>query len=221
MRDRLGKRRRSQRPCSDDYNSVSGKGPGFCADDLDVRVGADAARHFFAETFAVNGERRACRHRDAVGDIDEQRAAAPQFFFEHEGRGSRLIGFERIGADDFAQVGGAMRRRRACRAHFVKADLRAALCGLPRGFAARQSAADDGDAFVSHFSSPSYNPLNIQTLRLEASQVYRAWRVWQVWRVPEAFIFRLARLHESVISDSLQSSILHWRSMAINWRALL
>src|SRR5690348_8212677 len=54
-------------------------------------------------------------------------------------------------------MGGAVRRRGARRTHFVKADLGAALGGLPRGFAACQPAADDRDWFVSHSCQLSYH----------------------------------------------------------------
>jgi hypothetical protein len=76
-------------------------------------------------------------------NADEQRSAATQLFFEKIRRGARLIGLERIRADDFGEVVGLMSGSRPRGTHLVQANFYPALGGLPGGFGARETSADD------------------------------------------------------------------------------
>ena len=83
---------------------------------------------------AIDCQRRARRHAGRRGGFQDQRPTAPQFFFEKIRRRARLVGFQRIRADDLSEPVRAVRRRPFARAHFIQKHTGACLRRLPRGF---------------------------------------------------------------------------------------
>ena len=137
---------RGQRAGRDDHIvPILGRKPrDLAALERDERMGEDRRLDGFREAVAIDGERAAGRHLMGVGACDHDRAQRAHLAMEDaDGVGRGIVGAERIGADEFGEVGGLVRRGRPDRTHLVQYDRDAGLRRLPRGFRAGQPAADD------------------------------------------------------------------------------
>jgi hypothetical protein len=88
------------------------------------------------ELDAVDGEGVAGGDGGGVGVGEQEGAGAAHLLLEQPGRGVFGLGLERVGADEFGEVGGLVGFGGAVRAHLVEVDLAAAAGGLQGGFGA-------------------------------------------------------------------------------------
>ena len=107
---------------------------------------------------AVDRERAAGRHLVGVGRAHDQRAE-PAHLLVQEPDGalrSRIVGAERVGADQFGKLSGLVRGGRADRPHLVQHHGHAAARDLPGGLGAGEAAADDMNGSRDGHESGSY-----------------------------------------------------------------
>ena len=113
----------------------------------------DRVGHAGRKLLAIDGERRAGRHADAVGDAHDERSEAAHLFLEQADGVVELVAAERIAADELREMIGLVHGRRPCGAHFVERDGHAHGCRLPGRFRAGQSAANDSNHSDDHSGS--------------------------------------------------------------------
>ena len=113
--------------------------------DGDSGLGCDAGGNAAGELDAVNGEGVAGGNGGGVGLGEEDGAGAAHLLLEEPRRGVLRLGLERVGADQFGEVGGLVGLGGASGAHLVERDLAAEGCGLKRSLWASQSSADNPD----------------------------------------------------------------------------
>ena len=119
--------------------------------DRDQRVLRELARDRGRETIAVDGERAAGRQLVGVAGSHDQRAGAAHLLVQQADRvGGRVVGAERVGADELGQAVRLVRLGGAHGPHLVQHDGDAGLRDLPGGLRAREAAADDVDGGVRH-----------------------------------------------------------------------
>ena len=108
----------------------------------------ERGRHSLRKSVAVDRQRAACRKLVAVAHRHDQRAGAPHLGVKQpDGVRLRIVGAERIGADQLSEILGLVRRRRHRRPHLVQHDRHAGFGELPGGLRAGKSAADDVNEF--------------------------------------------------------------------------
>ena len=90
--------------------------------DGDAGFGFDAGGDAAGELDAVDGEGVAGGNGGGVGFGEQDRAGAAHLLLQQPGRGVFGLGFERVGADQFGEVGGLVRLGGAGRAHLVELD---------------------------------------------------------------------------------------------------
>ena len=79
-----------------------------------------------------------------VGASHDERAERPHLAMQNADRvGRGVVGPERVGADQFGQMAGAVRGGLANRTHFMQHDRDAGLRRLPRRLRTGEAAADD------------------------------------------------------------------------------
>ena len=122
----------------------------FLADHANGGLGGDGRGDAPRELHAIDGQRMARRHRGFIGDAQQGRAAPPHLLLQQPGSGVGRFALERIGADQFAELGrlvsrGEPRLSVDHGAHLVQVDL-AAEPGRGQGrLRAGQPAAYDAD----------------------------------------------------------------------------
>ena len=98
---------------------------------------------------AVDRERAAGRHLVGVGRAHDQRAEPAHLGVQQaDGVVVRVVGAERVRADELGEAVGLVRGGRAQRPHLVQHDRHAGLRELPGGLRAGEAAADDMDRLV-------------------------------------------------------------------------
>ena len=123
----------------------------FFAADSDARLGGDGFGYAAGELDAVDSQRMACGNGGLVGEGDEARAGAAHLLLEQPGGGVGRFTLERVGADQFAELSGLVRRGEdglavgICPAHLVELDFAAEAGGGKRGLRTGEAAADDAD----------------------------------------------------------------------------
>ncbi len=147
--DRIGERRRGQRPGRNDHAvPVLGRQPGdFAAVDCDQRMIFERGRVIGRGKFhAIDRERAARRHLVGVGRAHDQRPEPAHLFVQQADRvGVGGIGAEGIGADELGQAFRLVRGGHSDRPHLVQHDGHAAARDLPGRFGPGETAADDVD----------------------------------------------------------------------------
>jgi hypothetical protein len=93
--------------------------------------------------FTIHGQRRAGGNSGRGRRFHHQRVSAAQFLLKQVRRGTGFVGLQRIRADNFGKLIGAVRRRLLHRPHLEQAHTRAAVCRLPGSFDTCEPAADD------------------------------------------------------------------------------
>jgi hypothetical protein len=120
------------------------QGGDFAALQANQRLCLNQAGDVGAEAGAVHGQGFAGRYAGVVCGQHGQAAQGAQFVFQRAHSAGRVIGAQRIGADQFGQVGVGVGRRKAQGLHFKQG---AGHSGTGQGhgaFAAGQPSADDG-----------------------------------------------------------------------------
>ena len=110
---------------------------------MNARLARNPRLHQLRKPHPVDRERRSRRHRGFARAGDDQRADARQLFLEQADRILQRRAAQRVAAHELGERAGAMRRSAASGAHLEKVDLDAAARGLPRRFAAGESASDN------------------------------------------------------------------------------
>ena len=143
--DRGGEGRRSQRPGGDDDAvPIVGRGSDFAALDANVRIAGDRRLDRGGKAVAIDRQRAAGGHLVGVGGAHDQRTKRAHLAVDDADRVvQRVVGTERIGADELGEALGAVRFGAAQRAHFVQDDGDVGLGDLPSRLAAGEPAADD------------------------------------------------------------------------------
>ena len=113
------------------------------AHERDARMRRDRIRHAAEKPLAIDGERGAGRHAGRVGGAHDDRAEPPHLLLQQTDRVIEFVAAKGIAADEFGELIGLVDRGGAHRPHLVNGDRHTAFGRLPRGFAARQTAADD------------------------------------------------------------------------------
>ena len=123
------------------------------ANDRDVRMGFERRGDVFRETFAVDCQGAASRHRMLAALGDDQAIGPAHFFMQHaDSVGCMIVGAERVGADEFCQLVGLVGLGSAHAAHLMDDDGHAHVRGLPGCFGPGHAAANDVDRFDAHSS---------------------------------------------------------------------
>jgi hypothetical protein len=146
-RERVG----CQRSRGDD-DGTSGAGryaPDFFANDCDERMRGDRPRDLGGKTLAIDRQGGARRHTRVVRGAHDQRTKPPHLLLQQADGVIELVTAKGIAADELREAIRFVHGRRPQRAHLVEADGNARGGSLPRGFAACQTAADDGDQAFS------------------------------------------------------------------------
>ena len=151
-----------------------GRGCDFFANDANARLGGDGLGDAARKLDAIDGQGVAGGDGGFVGKAQESGAGAAHLLLEQPGRGVGRLALERVGADQFAEVGGLVRRREPRLtvddgAHLVEVDLAAEARGGQRGFGAGQAAAND--------ANPHWDLLGGQ-LRFAVSTLRQSLRGW-------------------------------------------
>ena len=115
----------------------------FLPNQFDVGVIGYRFGHVCGKPGAIDGKSAARGHANPVGDLNENRALPPQFFFQEPRCVVGLVGFQRVAADDFGKMFAAMCRSLPHRPHFIQAYRQTVARNLPGGFGSCQAAADD------------------------------------------------------------------------------
>ena len=143
-----GERGRGERAGGEDGERVGIVGI-ECGDlfavDGDGGLGCDAGGDAAGELDAVDGQGVAGGDGAGVGLGEQDGTGAAHLLLQQPGRGVLRLGLERVGADQFGEVGGLVRLGGAGGAHLVERDPAAERGGLQRGFGAGQTSADDLD----------------------------------------------------------------------------
>lgn len=126
------------------------------ADDGYARILLDESGYFGRKLCAVDCEGVSGGNRRGVGCGEEEGVGSAHLLLEQPGSGVFRLGLQRVGADEFGEVGGLMSLGGASRAHLVESDLAAESSGLESGFRTRQSAANDSDLSDCHGPPPPY-----------------------------------------------------------------
>ena len=123
-----------------------GQSSDLLAPDLDQRLRRERGLDRAGEAVPVHGQRRARRQLVRIARGHDQRAQPAHLRVQEADRVvERIIGAERVGADQLGQPAGLVRLGRAHRAHLVHHDRDAGARRLPGGLAAGQTAADHMD----------------------------------------------------------------------------
>ena len=118
----------------------------FLAADVDERLGFQRRGDRGGKIFAVDGERPARRQLVGVGRAHDQRAEPAHLVMqEADGACLRVVGAERVRADQLGEFFGLVRGGRAKGPHLVQHHRHAAARDLPCGLGTRKAAADDMD----------------------------------------------------------------------------
>ncbi len=105
---------------------------------------------------AIDRECAAGRHFMRIGGGEDERVEPPHLTMQDADRARlRIVGAERIGADEFSEIAGLMRGRHADGAHFVQYDGQAVARDLPGRLRSCQSRADDVDGAAHRRGSTS------------------------------------------------------------------
>ena len=116
----------------------------FLAADVDQRLAFERRGDGGGKAVAIDRERAAGRQLVGVGGVHHQRAEPAHLGVqEADGAAVRIIGAERVRADEFGELPGFMRGGRAHRAHLVQHHGHAAARDLPGSLGAGEAAADD------------------------------------------------------------------------------
>ena len=100
-----------------------------------------------AEALAIDRKRAAGGHGGLACRGDDERIEPHEFFFEQSDGVLERCAAHRVGTHEFREHVGLMRRPAFARAHLEEIHRDTSLRGLPRGFAARKSAADNRERF--------------------------------------------------------------------------
>jgi hypothetical protein len=121
-------------------------GGDFFPANCNERFAREGVGDFGGEGDAVDGESMPGRNGAGAGKLEQQRSGAAHFLFEQPGRSVHAVGLQRVGADQFGEVGGLMGGRGARGAHLTEFDGDAAAGALPGGFRSGKAGTDDADA---------------------------------------------------------------------------
>ena len=132
--DLCGQRVGGQGSTRDDSDSVVLVDVGdFLAHYANQRLALDGVRYGHREIFAIDRQRVPGGNRGLRGDVHQQGTGAAHLFFQQPRRGVLAIGFQRVGANKFGEMGGLVRGSLPDRSHLVEVDGDAAARALPRG----------------------------------------------------------------------------------------
>ena len=113
---------------------------------FDQRFGLYCGADRLRKTVPVDRERAARRHLVCVGGGEDDRGKAPHLFMQKaDRRGLRVVGTERVGANEFRQAAGTMHLGGTLRPHFMQYRRHPGAGDLPGRFRAGKTAADDMD----------------------------------------------------------------------------
>ncbi len=113
----------------------------------DARLGGDARFDERDEAFPIDGERAAGGDGGLARRGNDQRIEPRELFFEQADGVLQRRAAQRVAADELGERAGSMRGPADHGAHLVKIHGDAAARRLPRGFAAGETAADNGQPF--------------------------------------------------------------------------
>ena len=143
---RFGQRRRGEGTCRDDHAvPVLGRqARHFGALQRHQRMGEQGLLHRGGKAVAVDGQRTARRQLVRIGRAHDERTRAPHLLVQQADRVVlRIVGTERVGADELGEIFGEMRLGAAHRSHLVQHHGHAGARELPCRLAAREAAAHD------------------------------------------------------------------------------
>ena len=127
----------------DDVVPVGRRRRDFLAPDFDQRLAFKRRGDRCGKAVAIDRERAAGRKLMRIGRAHDQRAEPAHFGVQKsDGARLRVVGAERIGANELGEVSGLMRCGRAHRPHFVHYNRHAPARDLPGGFGTGKAAAD-------------------------------------------------------------------------------
>ena len=128
---------RSQRPCRDDAVApVFGrKASDLLVTNFDQRMRLEGSGDSLRKSFAIDRKCRACRYLMSVCHAHDERIHSAHLSMKQpDGVCLRIIGSERVGADEFGEVSSLVRRCLTNGPHFVEDDMQAETGYLPGGF---------------------------------------------------------------------------------------
>ena len=144
---------RRQRPACDNPKFVRIQSANLFAADVDQWFCFQDPANLGRKNLAVHRECMPRGHASQGSDgANQQRVQPPQFLLQQPGRGVLLLGFQRVAAHQFRQLGGLVRRSLQVWAHLIKDRSMPCPSHLPSRFAACQSAANNVN-FVKHIRS--------------------------------------------------------------------
>ena len=147
-----GQGRGAERPRGDDARAV-GYGGHLTTLLLDEGTRGDFVLDRPREHLAVDRERTAGGNRGTLGAGEQDRPHAPQLLLEQPRRGIDASRLEGIGADEFGEARGAVRRRGYGGAHLAQQDRNTTVGKLASALAPRQTSTHNRHALKRHRDS--------------------------------------------------------------------
>ncbi len=146
---RVGERRRRQRAGGDDdVVPLARRFENFLAADVDERLAFERRGDRGGKAVTIDRERAARRQLVGIGGVHHQRAEPAHLGMkEADGAAVRVIGAERVRADELGELPGFMHGSRAHRAHLMQHHGHAATRDLPGGLGTGKAAADHVDGW--------------------------------------------------------------------------
>src|ERR1700733_8345775 len=116
----------------------------------------------------------ACGNGSLIGDAQKRRTRTPHLLLQEPGRRVWGLAFERVGANQFAEFDGPMRRGEPRSTvdegtHFMKVDFTAEAGRSQCGFGAGESTADDANPHCDPSDSASEKVFSARELSAPAS----------------------------------------------------
>ena len=144
---RVGERRRRQRAGGDDDVVPLGRRfENLLAADVDERLAFQRRGDGGGKAVTIDRERAARRQLVGVGGVQHQRAEPAHFGMEEaDGAAVRVIGAERVRADELGELPRFMHGSRTHRAHLMQHHGHAATRDLPGSLGTGKAAADHVD----------------------------------------------------------------------------
>ena len=139
LRSVVGERRRRQRAGGDDDVVPLGRRfENFLAADVDERLAFERRGDGGGKAVTIDRERAARRQLVGVGGVQHQRAEPAHLGMEEaDGAAVRVVGAERVRADELGELLGFVHGSRTHRAHLMQHHRHAAARDLPGGLGTR------------------------------------------------------------------------------------